>query len=240
MTEESIARLEETIGYSFSDRALAVLALTHSSFANEYGRDQRGLGNNERLEFLGDAVLELMTSEYIYEHHSEMAEGRLSKLRASIVCEPSLAICARDIRLGDYLRLGRGEAQTGGRERESILSDAFEALIGAIYLDGGPEPARAFVRRFVLSNLTQDQLFQDSKTRLQELTQQLFRCEPTYSLVSEEGPAHNKLFTMSCSVDRYTETATGSSKKGAEQSCAQQMLKRLQEMSPDERPGRQD
>ncbi|MBO4627883.1 MAG: ribonuclease III [Lachnospiraceae bacterium] len=230
MNEETLRLIEEKIGYRFGDLSLLVLALTHSSYAHESGRTKRGTVCNERLEFLGDAVLELMTSEYLYEHHGEMAEGRLSKLRASIVCEPSLAICARDIGLGEYLRLGRGEEMTGGRERDSILSDAFEAVIGAIYLDGGAEPAREFVGRFVLSNLRNDQLFVDAKTVLQELCQQRFKSEPVYTLVKEEGPAHAKEFTMSCTVgDEFVETATGRSKKSAEQICAQQMLKRLRE-----------
>lgn len=230
MNEESLALLEERIGYRFADRSYLVLALTHSSCAHESGRLNRGSACNERLEFLGDAVLELMTSEYLYAEHGEMAEGKLSKLRASIVCEPSLAICARDIGLGAELRLGHGEEMTGGRNRDSILSDAFEAVIGAIYLDGGAEPARAFVQRFVLSNLSKEQLFVDAKTVLQELCQQMFKCEPVYSLVREDGPAHCREFTMSCAVDRYTEEAVGRSKKSAEQACAQQMLRRLREL----------
>lgn len=231
MTEASLSRLEEIVSHRFHDRSLAVLALTHSSYAHESGRAQRGTGCNERLEFLGDAVLELVTSEYLYENHGEMSEGKLSKLRASIVCEPSLAICARDIGLGELLRLGRGEEMTGGRERDSILSDAFEAVIGAVYLDGGMEPARAFVKRYVLSNLSEEQLFVDAKTSLQELCQQLFRSEPVYTLVSEEGPSHCRSFTMSCTVDgRFTEEAQGRSKKSAEQVCARKMLMRLRNM----------
>ena len=230
MNEETLNLIEEKIGYRFGDQSLLVLALTHSSYAHESGRTKRGMVCNERLEFLGDAVLELMTSEYLYEHHGEMPEGRLSKLRASIVCEPSLAICARDIGLGAFLRLGHGEEMTGGRERDSILSDAFEAVIGAIYLDGGAEPAREFVSRFVLANLRNDQLFVDAKTVLQELCQQKFKSEPVYALVMEDGPAHAKEFTMSCTVDgKFVETAAGRSKKSAEQACAQQMLRRLQD-----------
>ncbi|MBQ6660117.1 MAG: ribonuclease III [Lachnospiraceae bacterium] len=231
MTDNTKARLQETVGYHFRDESLLTLALTHSSYAHESCRDRRGVECNERLEFLGDAVLELITSEYLYENHGEMAEGRLSKLRASIVCEPSLAICARDIGLGECLRLGHGEELTGGRDRASILSDAFEAVIGAIYLDGGTEPAREFVNRFVLANLSQEQLFEDAKTVLQEISQQMFRNEPVYELVLEEGPAHCRTFTMSCTVDgRYREVASGHSKKSAEQACARKMLRRLREM----------
>lgn len=227
MDDMTISKLSERIGYSFRDRSLLQLALTHSSYAHEYGRLNRGMECNERLEFLGDAVLELMTSEYLYERNREMAEGRLSKLRASIVCEPSLAICARDIGLGAFLRVGRGEEMSGGRERDSILSDAFEAVIGAIYLDGGAEPARAFVQRFVLANLQQDQLFVDAKTHLQELTQQLLKCDPEYAVVGEDGPPHDKTFVVRCTVGNYTEQASGHSKKSAEQQCAQQMIRRL-------------
>jgi len=231
MTEDDLNCLEERIGYRFGNRSYAVLAMTHSSYSHESGRTDRGIECNERLEFLGDAVLELMTSEYLYSRHADMAEGRLSKLRASIVCEPSLAICARDIGLGAFLRLGHGEDMSGGRDRDSILSDAFEALIGALYLDGGAEPARAFVQRFVLDGLREEQLFVDAKTVLQERCQQLFRCEPVYELVREEGPAHCREFTMSCSVDgTYTEKATGKSKKSAEQACARKMLMRFREL----------
>ncbi|MBO4653827.1 MAG: ribonuclease III [Lachnospiraceae bacterium] len=230
MSETVRERLQQTIGYRFQNPELLTLALTHSSYANENSHGPRTVECNERLEFLGDAVLELVTSEYLYETRRDMHEGSMSKLRASIVCEPSLGICARDINLGECLRLGHGEDMTGGRERDSILSDAFESVIGAIYLDGGPDPAREFVHRFVLGNLTESQLFKDTKTRLQEIAQQMFHCEPTYALVKEDGPAHCKEFTMSCTLDRFCEVATGHSKKQAEQECAAQMLKKLKEL----------
>ena len=227
MSESVRERLQQTIGYRFQNPEYLTLALTHSSYANENSHGLRTVECNERLGFLGDAVLELVTSEYLYETRKDMNEGSMSKLRASIVCEPSLGICARDIQLGECLRLGHGEDMTGGRERDSILSDAFESVIGAIFLDGGLEPAREFVNRFVLANLKESQLFKDAKTRLQELSQQMFRCEPVYALVKEEGPAHLKMFTMSCSVEQYCEVATGHSKKQAEQECAGQMLRVL-------------
>ena len=230
MSESVKERLQQTIGYRFQKPELLTLALTHSSYANENSHGSRSVECNERLEFLGDAVLELVTSEYLYETRKDMHEGSMSKLRASIVCEPSLGICARDINLGECLRLGHGEDMTGGRERDSILSDAFESVIGAIYLDGGLEPAREFVHGFVLANLSESQLFKDTKTRLHEIAQQLFKCEPVYELVKEEGPAHCKEFTMSCTLDRYCEVATGHSKKQAEQECAAQMLQKLQEL----------
>ena len=144
---------EKKIGYTFRDKKLLRQALTHSSFANEKRLNK--LSNNERLEFLGDAVLELTSSEYLFHEHEKMPEGDLTKLRASLVCESTLALCARELALGEYILLGKGEAATGGRERESILSDAMEALIGAIYLDGGLTSAKEFIGRYILSDMEQ-------------------------------------------------------------------------------------
>ncbi len=224
--------LEERIGYSFRDWTLLRTAMTHSSFANELSHHKPNVMSNERLEFLGDAVLELVTSEFIYSNHKQMPEGKLSKLRASIVCEPSLAICARDMELGKYLSLGRGEDATGGRNRESILSDAFEALIGAIYLDGGLEAAKAHVHRFVLNNLEERQLFHDSKTILQELAQKYFHCGPVYAVEKEEGPAHNRHFTVSVRVGEDIVTfGDGSTKKNAEQKAAFSAIQKIREQN---------
>ena len=158
--------LQKTIGYTFAQPELLRQAVTHSSYTNEH-RSPRTCCN-ERLEFLGDAVLELSSSECLYERYPEQPEGELTKLRASIVCEPTLAQCARAIRLGDYLQLGKGEDATGGRLRDSILSDAFESVIGAIYLDGGFTSAKEFVLRFVMNDIEHKKLFFDSKTILQE------------------------------------------------------------------------
>lgn len=227
--ERELRELEERIGYSFRDRSLLRTAVTHSSYANELSRHIGEAKNNERLEFLGDAVLELVTSEFIFHHHKEMPEGKLSKLRASMVCEPSLAICARDLSLGDFLLLGKGEDVTGGRNRDSILSDAFEAVIGAIYLDGGIAPAAGFIRRWVLQNLEQAQLFKDSKTVLQEMVQKTYQRTPEYELVEERGPAHRKEFEFCVRVgERVLATGTGPSKKAAEQEAALKAIRLLQ------------
>lgn len=221
--------LEAVIGYTFTDRSYLRTAVTHSSYANELSRHTLEAQNNERLEFLGDAVLELVTSEFIFENHKEMAEGKLSKLRASMVCEPSLAICARDLNLGEYLLLGKGEDATGGRNRDSILSDAFEAVIGAIYLDGGMQPAAEFIRKWVLQNLKQPQLFKDCKTLLQELVQKDYQRTPDYVLVDERGPAHRKEFIFEVRVgDKVLATGEGASKKAAEQMAARKAVEILQ------------
>ena len=164
-----MGELEKTVGYTFQDPKLLELALTHSSYAHEHYAGKRH--DNERLEFLGDAVLELVSSDYLFHNYNEYPEGELTKLRASIVCEQSLAMCAEAISLGKYLRLGNGEDSTGGRLRASITSDAMEALIGAIYLDGGFANAKEFITRFVLNDLENKKLFYDSKTILQEIVQ---------------------------------------------------------------------
>ena len=161
----------QTIGYDFKDISLLEVALTHSSYANE--QKKVNCCDNERMEFLGDAVLELSSSDYIYKNHSEMAEGKMTRLRASIVCEPTLALCARAIKLDKFIRLGKGEELTGGRSRDSIVSDACEAVIGAIYLDGGFANAKEFVNKFILNDLDNKKLFFDSKTILQEVIQGL-------------------------------------------------------------------
>lgn len=224
--------LEQKMGYVFRDRSLLETALTHSSYANEFSRRKGEIDFNERLEFLGDAVLELVTSEFIFENHRDMPEGNMSKLRASLVCEPSLAYCARELGLGNYLRLGRGEDMTGGRNRDSILSDAFEAVIGAIYLDGGLEPAGEFVRNLALAKLDDARIFKDSKTYLQEITQNEFRCMPEYVLIGEEGPAHMKSFTVELRIaGKKFAVGSGTSKKGAEQEAARKAIRILTERS---------
>ena len=183
--------LEEKIGYTFRDFSLLKRAMMHSSYTNE--RHLEKYKCNERLEFLGDAVLELVSSEYLFRESPKVSEGELTKTRASMVCEPSLAQCARDIELGKYLLLGKGEEATGGRNRDSITSDAMEALIGAIYLDGGFTNAKEFIHRFILTDLEDKKLFYDSKTILQEIVQAENR-DISYHLVREEGPDHDKSF----------------------------------------------
>ena len=186
--------IEHRIGYTFHNPALLEKALTHSSYSNEHRLGK--LNNNERLEFLGDAVLEVVSSEFLYKKYPERPEGELTKQRASMVCEQTLALCARDLELGSYLLLGRGEDMTGGRERASVTSDAMEAMIGAIYLDGGFANAKEYIDRFILNDIENKQLFFDSKTILQEIVQGEMECEPVYELTGEEGPNHNKKFTV--------------------------------------------
>ena len=182
---------QKIIQYQFNNIGLLKNALTHSSYANE--KKTGNYKDNERLEFLGDAVLELTSSEFIYTGNPDMNEGKMTRLRASIVCEPTLAMCARQIHLQEYIMLGKGEDLTGGRTRDSIISDALEALIGAIYLDGGFANVKEFIHRFVLNDLENKQLFYDSKTILQEVVQ-AHGLEVEYELTGEEGPEHDKKF----------------------------------------------
>ena len=191
--------LQKEIQYTFSDRRLLEVALTHSSYANE--QKGRNRANNERIEYLGDAVLELVVSDYIYRRYPEYSEGKMTKLRSSLVCEYTLAICARDISLGEYLRLSKGEDITGGRERDSILADAFEALIGAIYLDGGIKEASAFIKRHLLNDVEDKSLFYDAKTILQEMVQAGAGSHLSYRLIGESGPDHNKEFSVVSVID---------------------------------------
>ena len=177
-----IKELEQKIGYQFENFDLLVNALRHSSYANEHRMDR--LASNERLEFLGDAVLELVSSEFLYGSFPKLPEGELTKKRASLVCEPALAYCARELNLGSYLLRGKGEDATGGRKRESIVSDAMEAVIGAIFLDGGFARAKEFVLKFVLNDIEHKQLFYDSKTVLQEMLQARSEDEISYEIIS--------------------------------------------------------
>lgn len=220
--------LEERIGYCFRDTMLLKQAVTHSSFTNEQKINRTE--DYERLEFLGDAVLELVSSEFLFHEHKKLPEGELTKLRASMVCEPALAFCARDLELGQFMRLGKGEELTGGRERESITSDAMEALIGAIYLDGGMEPAKAFINRFILSDLENKQLFYDSKSNLQELIQGVLKKDFRYELLEENGPEHNKTFAVEVIMeDKSLGRGLGRTKKAAEQQAAYEALLSLKE-----------
>lgn len=215
--------LEEVIGYTFSQKGLLRQALTHSSYAHE--KRMKRLSDNERLEFLGDAVLEITTSEFLYQNYPKLPEGDLTKFRASIVCEPTLALCTREIDLGKYLYLGKGENQTGGRKRKSILSDALEAVIGAIYLDGGFEPAKKFIYRFILTDIEHKKLFHDSKTSLQEAVQGKYEETLHYVLLAEEGPDHDKNFQVEARLgERVIGKGSGHTKKAAEQEAAYQAL----------------
>lgn len=218
-----LAELEEIIGYHFKQEGLLRQALTHSSYANE--KHMKKLSDNERLEFLGDAVLEVVSSEFLFQNYPKLSEGNLTKLRASIVCEPTLALCTREIELGKYLYLGKGENLTGGRDRKSILSDALEAVIGAIYLDGGFEPAKKFICRFILTDIEHKKLFYDSKTILQEHVQGNYEESLHYVLLAEEGPDHDKKFRVAAQIgDRTIGEGSGHTKKAAEQEAAYQAL----------------
>lgn len=218
--------LEKKIGYKFENFDLLVNAMTHSSYANEHHISYTG--NNERLEFLGDAVLEVASSEFLFHKYPDLPEGKLTKKRASMVCEPTLALCAREIPLGDYLLLGKGEEATGGRKRDSIVSDAMEALIGAIYLDGGFANAKEFINRFVLKDIENKQLFYDSKTTLQEIVQGQFEEDVRYVLVKEEGPDHNKSFYVEAILgEKVLGEGCGHTKKAAEQQAAYCAIKKL-------------
>lgn len=225
--KQDLGILEQKIGYEFKDRTLLRQALTHSSFSNEQKINK--MENYERLEFLGDAVLELLSSQFFFERYPSWKEGQLTRVRSSMVCEPALAFCARDIELQDFILLGKGEEATGGRGRDSIISDVMEAVLGAIYLDGGFDEAKRFVHRFILSDLEQKQLFYDSKSILQENVQKAGK-ELVYQLVSETGPDHDKTFVIEAFIDgECVGTGTGRNKKSAEQQAAYAVL---QKMSP--------
>ena len=218
----SLKEFQKIIGYQFQNENLLKQALTHSSYANE--KHMKKLSDNERLEFLGDAVLELTSSEFLFEHYPNLTEGQLTKLRASIVCEPTLAMCTEALHLGDFLYLGKGEDQTGGRNRKSILSDAMEAVIGAIYLDGGFANAKEFVLKYIMTDIEHKHLFYDSKTILQEVVQGEHE-KLDYVLLKETGPDHDKSFTVGVIIgDKQISTGTGHTKKAAEQEAAYQAL----------------
>ena len=224
MENHQFELLEKKSGYHFQNPHLLKQAMTHSSYANEH--KAKGYHDNERLEFLGDAVLEVVSSEFLVRHYPALPEGDLTKLRASIVCEPTLALCARELDLGDFLLLGKGEEHTGGRKRDSIVSDAMEALIGAIYLDGGFASAKEFVHRFIMTDIEHKKLFYDSKTILQEQVQKNWHDgEISYVLTGEEGPDHDKTFLVDLYVaGEKKSSGKGRTKKAAEQDAAYRCL----------------
>ncbi len=225
---ENLHELEEKAGYVFRDFSLLVNAMRHSSYCNEHHMSRQL--SNERLEFLGDAVLETVSSDFLYRNYPDLSEGELSRLRASLVCEPTLAYDARALSLGDFLLLGNGEEATGGRNRDSVISDACEALIGAIFLDGGFEAAKKFILAFIMDDVEHKQLFNDSKTALQELVQKTDEEGPVYTLVEESGPDHNKSFTVRVTVKgSVLGQGTGRTKKAAEQNAAYEAIRKLQD-----------
>ena len=216
--------LEQKLGYKFNNIKLLENALTHSSYANEV---RNGCTSNERLEFLGDSVLSVIVADYLFKNFKTIPEGELTKLRASLVCEKSLCAFSREISLGEFLALGKGEEKGGGRERDSILADAFEAVLAAIYLDGGMEKARQFVLRFVKDELENkdDEVFKDYKTALQEIIQRNPEESVTYILKSEHGPDHNKVFEVEVHLNsNVIGVGKGKNKKQAEQMAAKQAL----------------
>lgn len=226
---KQLKELEEKISYHFQDKHLLAQALTHSSYANEHRLDHNHC--NERLEFLGDAVLEIVTSDFLYHKYTEKPEGDLTKIRASIVCEPTLAYCAEAINLGSYLFLGKGEDATGGRNRNSVVSDAMEAVIGAIYLDGGFASAKEYIHRFILNDIEHKQLFYDSKTILQEMVQSQGEEPLVYELLGEKGPDHNKTFEVRALIGtEEIGRGTGRTKKAAEAMAAYKGILKLKEM----------
>ena len=216
-------KLEINMGYEFKDSSLLKTALTHSSYANEAGR---GTKYNERLEFLGDSVLSLIVSEYLFEAFPNMPEGELTKLRAALVCEKSLAKFSQKLGVGEFLLLGNGEENSGGRTRPSILADAFEALLAALYLDSDMDKAREYVLGFVKDALKESKpSFKDYKTMLQEIIQQNREESVRYHLVGEYGPDHNKRFVVEVHLNsNVIGHGEGRSKKEAEQQAAKEAL----------------
>ena len=217
--------LEKKLGYRFRDRALLGEALNHSSYANEH---RGGLGSNERLEFLGDSVLGFVSAEYLFREHPDLPEGDLTRMRASLVCEQSLYEVARELELGSYLKLGRGEEAGGGRERQSILADAMEAVFAVVYLDGGIQPVRELIVRVLLSQAPAAEERRDYKTTLQEVVQRRSGQVLTYHMLSQSGPDHNKTFLFEVRLnDESVGCGEGHSKKEAEQAAARDALEKM-------------
>ena len=223
------AALEQQIGYRFTDASHLMLALSHSSYSNEKKTKEKLSSCNERLEFLGDAVLSFLTSRYLYDHYPELPEGDLSRIRSGAVCEKTLCKMANDISLGSYLYLGHGEEQTNGRSRPSILADAFEALLAAIYLDGGIESVKTFLLPRIVIEI--DRIMKtgtdlDYKSALQQIIQQERGDILEYVTVGESGPAHKKTFEVEARLNgNVIGRGTGSSKRSAEQCAAKEALK---------------
>lgn len=224
---DNICKFEENIDYKFNNKEYILEALTHSSYSNENKR----YNFNERLEFLGDSVLSIVVSDYLFKNEKELPEGELTKLRASIVCEESLSEVANNIKLGEYMLLGKGEEATGGRERISILADAFEAVIAAIYLDGSIEDAKKFIltnMEDIILDARRGKIFRDYKTHLQEVLQGKGENNIWYKLIDEKGPDHNKRFIMEVGINKdVLGIGEGKSKKEAEQFAARVALDKI-------------
>ena len=230
MNNIDISLFERNINYSFNCKNNLILALTHSSYSNEH--KNLGVKDNERLEFLGDAILDMVISEYIYKKFPEMPEGELTKLRASVVCEHSLAEIAKNLNFGDYMFLGKGEEITGGRNRVSILADAFEAVIGAIFIDGGFEAVKNYIINLIkepINNMKTSFKLIDCKTHLQEIVQKNNKNPIIYKIVDEKGPDHNKIFVVNVyNNENIIGVGAGKSKKEAEQNAAFDALKNFE------------
>ena len=219
-------KLEEKLGYTFQNRALLENALTHSSYANE--NKHTGAQSNERLEFLGDSVLGMVTADYLYRVHPDLPEGDLTRTRAALVCEGSLVEVAQQLELGSYLKLGKGEDAGGGRERPSIVADAVEAVLAAVYLDGGIGSARKIIQRFILDREEEKSGSRDYKTALQELVQRESGQVLAYRLVGSTGPDHAKRFQVEVELNgAAVGTGEGRSKKEAEQMAAKAAIAKL-------------
>ena len=225
----NLITLEKSIKYSFNNKSNLLLALTHSSFANE--NKKLKLYSNERLEFLGDAVLNMVISEKIFLDYPDLNEGEMTKIRAAIVCETSLAKYANKINLAEYLLLSKGEELTGGRSRPSILADVFEALIGAIYIDGGINKAKKFINnvmRNAIDEVIENQEDPDYKTHFQEIIQRKGENKIQYEVIEEKGPDHDKIFVTQLKVnEKVMGKGRGKSKKAAEQNAAKDALERM-------------
>ncbi|WP_196804216.1 ribonuclease III [Butyrivibrio sp. FCS006] len=221
--DEDISRFEQLIGYTFRDKQLLVQAFTHSSFVNEQKINKHP--DYERLEFLGDAVLEMISSAYLFRKFPDKKEGEMSKMRASLVCEGALAFDAKVLDLKSYILLGKGEEATGGRDKESIIADVMEAVIGALFLDGGIEQSKRFIDSYILTNTDAVVMFGDSKSMLQEVAQGENLGEVRYEICGESGPEHDKIFEVRVYVgDKNLGEGTGKTKKAAEQKAASQAL----------------
>jgi ribonuclease-3 len=215
--------LEKSLGYKFKNPALLKTALTHSSYANEFSTE-----SNERLEFLGDAVLGLVVARLLYDNHPRASEGKLSKQRSAIVSRVNFAKFTRELGIDKQIILGKGEERTGGRDRESNLSGAFEAIIGAIYLDGGYRTVFRVISKLLKNSIDEKDIFTDYKTKLQEIAQKKYKQIPRYKVVHEEGPPHKKWFHVEVKImRRVLGEGMGSNKKEAEQSAAKEGLNKL-------------
>ena len=225
MSQNRYEELEQVIGYSFKEKNHLDIAFTHKSYANE--KTCVKLESYERYEYLGDAILEFLTSEYLFNNYTEKTEGELTKLRASLVCEATLSKLARDLRLGYYGLFSKGERNTGGQNRDSILCDMFESLLGAIYNDGGLEPARKFVETFLLTDIEHKQLFYDAKSNLQEYAQKHEK-QLSYIILEERGPDHDKEYVVQVMLNEEKGAlGVGHNRKAAEQMAAFNTLNSL-------------